>query len=588
VITWKNDDGSDLGTTEVEAGETPEYTGSTPSKASTNQYTYEFAGWTPTVVAAVADATYTATYTPVLRTYTVTWLNYDGSPIDTTTVGYGVIPTHADVVRAADDDYEYVFTGWTPDIVEVTGDATYTATFTEEPHTWADPVWNWTGSDDDGYSAATVTLTCADDGKTLVLTADISVETTAATCIATGQIVYTATAALNENTYTDIKTVTTPIDPDNHADERVNTFVSTGSGETLIVHKCFACYNVISAEMDDTATSIKDTREVVEVKISNFSLNISNSVAINFLVRKSVIDNLQNQGYTNIHMQLYKEDCEGAYQREADIVFSSANTQGDYYKFTFNAVRAKEMNDNVYATLYATAPDGTVYRSKTIGRSIFDYTQGSNVLNSTSSSAETVALKTAIVDMLNYGAAAQKKFDYGVERLVTSRLTDEQKAFGTANDPVLTQAKELTSLPGAPVKIKNVSISLNENIYIYLLTDMSGLENTQGVYLRVWQENDGVVTEKSRIATFSDYEYNGNIVKRFDIYTIMFKEMGQEYYMAVYNSAGEQISSRLKYSIGAYCNETISSSSDENLKDVCTQIMKFAASIKTYLASQNA
>ena len=74
----------------------------------------------------------------------------------------------------------------------------------------------------------------------------------------------------------------------------------------------------------------------------------------------------------------------------------------------------------------------------------------------------------------------------------------------------------------------------------------------------MWQETeDGTVTEKARIASFYNYEYNGNTVQRFDISSIMFKEMDQEYYMAIYNSEGEQISSKLKYSIGAYCSETI-------------------------------
>jgi hypothetical protein len=189
--------------------------------------------------------------------------------------------------------------------------------------------------------------------------------------------------------------------------------------------------------------------------------------------------------------------------------------------------------------------------------------------------------------MLYYGAAAQVNFEYGTERLVTSRLTDEQRALATAGDPLLTQTKELTSLPGAPVKIKNAALSLNDTVEIYVLTDMSALDSTSGVYLRVWQEDNGTVVEKSRIASFSDFEYNNTVVKRFNISTIMFKEMDQEYYMAVYNSAGEQISSRLKYSIGAYCNEVISGNANENLKDVCRQIMIFSASAKAYFELQS-
>ena len=41
----------------------PQYTGSTPARPDDEEYTYTFSGWTPAIVAATEDATYTATYT---------------------------------------------------------------------------------------------------------------------------------------------------------------------------------------------------------------------------------------------------------------------------------------------------------------------------------------------------------------------------------------------------------------------------------------------------------------------------------------------------------------------------------------------
>ncbi|MBR0414942.1 MAG: hypothetical protein IJI67_07725, partial [Clostridia bacterium] len=65
TVTWLNYDGSELASEPVGYGVTPEYTGETPVKPSTAQYTYTFAGWTPEVAAVTGDVTYTATFTAV-------------------------------------------------------------------------------------------------------------------------------------------------------------------------------------------------------------------------------------------------------------------------------------------------------------------------------------------------------------------------------------------------------------------------------------------------------------------------------------------------------------------------------------------
>ena len=64
TITWKNYNGSVLKVdSNVKENTIPKYTGTTPTKPEDNQYTYAWSGWTPKVVAATSDATYTATFT---------------------------------------------------------------------------------------------------------------------------------------------------------------------------------------------------------------------------------------------------------------------------------------------------------------------------------------------------------------------------------------------------------------------------------------------------------------------------------------------------------------------------------------------
>ena len=63
TITWQNYDGSTLKTEQVNCGETPSYSGETPTKPATEQYTYTFSGWSPAVTAVTEDQTYTAEFT---------------------------------------------------------------------------------------------------------------------------------------------------------------------------------------------------------------------------------------------------------------------------------------------------------------------------------------------------------------------------------------------------------------------------------------------------------------------------------------------------------------------------------------------
>lgn len=138
TVTWVNADGTVLETDEaVPYGTKPEYNGATPTKTGDAQYSYTFSGWSPKVSEVTGDVTYTAQYTTATNTYTITWLNEDGTVIDTTEVEYNQMPSHDAPVKAGGEHYSYIFAGWTPALAKVTEDATYKASFTYsgEQHT---------------------------------------------------------------------------------------------------------------------------------------------------------------------------------------------------------------------------------------------------------------------------------------------------------------------------------------------------------------------------------------------------------------------------------------------------------------------
>ena len=67
--------------------------------------------------------------------YTITWKNWDGTTLATTSVLKGATPSYtgATPTRPSTAEYAYTFSGWTPAITVATADKTYTATYTATP-----------------------------------------------------------------------------------------------------------------------------------------------------------------------------------------------------------------------------------------------------------------------------------------------------------------------------------------------------------------------------------------------------------------------------------------------------------------------
>ena len=133
TITFNNWDDTELASYEVEYGQTPVYAGEAPTKAATAEHTYTFSGWDKEIVSVTGDVVYTAQFDATVNKYTITFNNWDGTTLATYEVEYGQTPVYAgeDPTKEATAEHTYTFSGWTPAIVAVTGEATYTATYSQ-------------------------------------------------------------------------------------------------------------------------------------------------------------------------------------------------------------------------------------------------------------------------------------------------------------------------------------------------------------------------------------------------------------------------------------------------------------------------
>lgn len=148
MVSFVNYDGSTLQSGSINYGVTPTYTGATPTRPATAQYTYTFKGWDKEIVSVVGVETYTAQFDSVVNKYTITFLNEDGTVLQTSEVEYGQVPAYNGAIptKAATAQYTYTFSDWTPEVVAVTGAATYTATYTSMTNSYLITFANYDGT----------------------------------------------------------------------------------------------------------------------------------------------------------------------------------------------------------------------------------------------------------------------------------------------------------------------------------------------------------------------------------------------------------------------------------------------------------
>ena len=151
TVTYRNWNGDVLQETPVSESSpvTPAYDGATPAKAPTAEIAYVFAGWGDVAETVTEDVTYTAQFDEETRLYTITWLDDDGSSLGTSYLPYNATPSHEDPTRNLDVPYSQSFVGWLPAIATVTGDATYTATYTARKADLSTLTGDWTAADGD-------------------------------------------------------------------------------------------------------------------------------------------------------------------------------------------------------------------------------------------------------------------------------------------------------------------------------------------------------------------------------------------------------------------------------------------------------
>ena len=127
--------------------------------------------------------------------YSVTFKNADGTVLKSETVTAGTVPTAPSApTKAYDSTYHYTFNGWDKALTAVTGDTTYTATYTATAHSYSSNVTQSATCTAQGTK--TYTCTCGHSYTEKIASTGHSYKSTVvgSTCTTGGYTVYTCTS----------------------------------------------------------------------------------------------------------------------------------------------------------------------------------------------------------------------------------------------------------------------------------------------------------------------------------------------------------------------------------------------------------
>ena len=115
TIKFVNWDSSELQSEEIEYGETPTYKGATPTKSSTNEDSFLFVGWSPSITLVTGNEVYVAQFRSSKNQYVVTFYSEDGNTeLDKVVVNYGATAVYTNKLptKEATAEYTYTFAKW--------------------------------------------------------------------------------------------------------------------------------------------------------------------------------------------------------------------------------------------------------------------------------------------------------------------------------------------------------------------------------------------------------------------------------------------------------------------------------------------
>lgn len=225
--------------------------------------------------------------------------------------------------------------------------------------------------------------------------------------------------------------------------------------------------------------------------------------------------------------------------------------------------------------------EGTDHMSGALTYSVKQYAM--NMLAKT----DDAALRTLLVDMLNYGAEAQQYFGVNADKPVNADLSDAQRAWATAAEPVLENQKQLIRREGARAWFEGCSLSLERTVTVNYYLDLSaaGLSAAETELELTWLEADG----SQHTAVIDGSAFEARQYGDRTLYVAVLEELNaaqmRTVVSAVLRGKADQtcLSDTMCYSIESYAQSKVKK--DPALAELILAMMKYGDSAEAYFTA---
>ncbi len=293
--------------------------------------------------------------------------------------------------------------------------------------------------------------------------------------------------------------------------------------------------------------------------INTISLSLESSITMNFKVLKDSVSSFDDF-YVTVKFG----------ENEEKITKYKQN--GNYCVFSYKGINPQLMNDEITAVLHA-KNGNEEYTSPQKVMSVKEYAY---TMIDRYSTEEHSKLRTLLVDLLNYGAMAQKYVGYKTDNLVNSDLTDTQKSWASKNTDDFKNIRDFNfkTISNPSVQWNACGLVLNNSIMIRAKFSANDIENKTVEFAF---RNTKFIYDKN------DFVNNGDGTYYVYCNELFAHELSNEILITVYEN-GIPCSNTMRFSVESYAS-TVQQSSEYKgtaLDDLTQAMMRYGKSAVAY------